>query len=203
MDGGGRLAEPLRRARQSDRNGSAGAGARRHMRAGRQRRHRLRRIAEFAATYTTAPMGRLVHRALQPLANFRLPRGAGIAASALLVGTSLIYGTVAGGHVSAITEQIESLRDTSANIAGFNIASIALTGQNQISREDILSAAGITGRTSLLFLDADSARKKLKANPWIAEATVLKLYPNRLQIGVTDPQPFALWQKDGQLSVIA
>jgi cell division protein FtsQ len=173
------------------------------MRADRQRRHRLRRVAEFAATYTTAPMGRLLHRSLQPLANFRLRRGTGAAASALLIGGSLAYGAVAGGHISEISDQITGLRDAAANTAGFNIASIALTGQQQISREDILTAAGITGRTSLLFLDADSARRKLKNNPWIAEATVLKLYPDRLQIGITERQAFALWQKNGQLSVIA
>ncbi len=102
-----------------------------------------------------------------------------------------------------INEQIEALRDAAANAAGFNIASIALTGEKQVSREDVLTAAGITGRTSLLFLDADSARRKLKANPWISEATVLKLYPDRLQIGITERQAFALWQKNGQLSVIA
>jgi cell division protein FtsQ len=173
------------------------------MRAGRQRRHRLRRIAEFTATYTTAPMGRLLHRVLQPLVNFRLPRGAGMTASGLMIGASLMYGMIVGGHVSAINEQITDLRDAAANGMGFNISSIALSGQQQISREDILTAAGITGRTSLLFLDADSARRKLKANPWIAEATVQKLYPDRLQIAVTERQPFALWQRKGQISVIA
>src|SRR5689334_25029773 len=105
MDGGGRLAEPLRRARPSDRDGSAGEGARRHLRAGRRRRHRLHRFAEFTAGYTTAPMGRLLHRALHPLANFHLPRGAGMTASALLIGGSLAYGSVAGGHVAAITRE--------------------------------------------------------------------------------------------------
>ena len=44
--------------------------------------------------------------------------------------------------------------------------------------------AGVTGRSSLLFLDADEARARLKANPWIADATVLKLYPDRLHITV-------------------
>jgi cell division protein FtsQ len=173
------------------------------MRAGRQRRHRLRQIAEFTATYTTAPMGRLLHRALQPLADFRLPRGAGMTASALLICGSLAYGAVAGGHVAVLTEQAAALRDAAANTAGFNIASIALGGQKQVSREDILAVAGITGRTSLLFLDADLARRQLMKNPWIAEATVLKLYPDRLQIGITERQAFALWQKNGQLSVIA
>jgi len=41
------------------------------------------------------------------------------------------------------------------------------------------------------------------ANPWIADAAVLKLYPDRLQITITERQAFALWQKDGRVSVIA
>jgi len=203
MDGGRRLAESLKRARQSDRNRSAGAPGGGHSRAVRQRRHRLRRIAEFTTNYTTAPLGRLLHRVLQPLANFGMPRGAGVCATVLLIGASAAYGTVAGGHVTGIADQVTEVRDAAANAAGFRITSITLAGQQQISREDILTVAGITGRTSLLFLDADAARRKLQANPWIAEATVLKLYPDRLQIGITERQPFALWQKNGQLSVIA
>lgn len=172
------------------------------MRAGRRRRHRLRRFADFTAHYT-GPLGRSLHLTLTFFANFQLPRGAGAGASALFIGGSLAYGTVAGGHLSIVTDQLTALRDGTANIVGFNIASIALTGQSQVSREDVLNAAGITGRTSLLFLDAEAARKRLVANPWIAQATVLKLYPDRLQIGVTERQPFAIWQKEGQLSVIA
>src|SRR4051812_26426029 len=98
MDGRGRLAEPLKRARQSDRDGSAGAGMRRRLGAGRVRRQRLRRVADFTARYTTAPLGRLLHRSLSPFVNMRLPRGTGIAASMLLIGGSLAYGAVAGGH---------------------------------------------------------------------------------------------------------
>src|SRR5258705_370540 len=46
-------------------------------------------------------------------------------------------------------------------------------------------------------------RERLKANPWIAEATVLKLYPGQLQIDLIERSAFALWQQDGKLSVIA
>ena len=73
----------------------------------------------------------------------------------------------------------------------------------QLTREEILTTAGVTGRTSLLFLDATAARARLKANPWIAEATVLKLYPGRLHIKVTERDAFALWQKDGKVAVIS
>ncbi len=44
---------------------------------------------------------------------------------------------------------------------------------------------------------------RLKANPWIADATVLKLYPGRLHIAVTERDAFALWQRDGKVEVIA
>jgi cell division protein FtsQ len=67
----------------------------------------------------------------------------------------------------------------------------------------VLTTAGVTGRASLLFLDADTARERLMANPWIADAAVLKLYPDRLQITITERQAFALWQEDGRVSVIA
>ena len=198
MDGGGRLAEPLKRARPG-----SGAKTRALHSAARERRHHLRRFAQFVAHYTTALAGRTLHRALQPLANLRLPRGAGITAATLLIGASLIYGSVAGGHWSVFTAELAGLRDDVANTAGFRITSVTLTGQQQISRESVLASAGITDRTSLLFLDAEAARKKLKANPWIADATVLKLYPNRLQVGITERQAFAVWQKSGRLSVIA
>jgi cell division protein FtsQ len=78
-----------------------------------------------------------------------------------------------------------------------------LTGPKEVSREEVLTIAGVTGHASLLFLDADAARARLMANPWIADAAVLKLYPDRLQISVTERQAFALWQKDGTVSVIA
>lgn len=131
------------------------------------------------------------------------PRGAGTLAVIGLVLASLSYGVVRGGHADAVGVQFTEIRDAAANAAGFEIASIALTGERQLSREDILSIAGITGRASLLFLDADGARARLKANPWIADATVLKLFPDRLHIAVTERRAFALWQKDGRVKVVA
>jgi cell division protein FtsQ len=66
-----------------------------------------------------------------------------------------------------------------------------------------LAIGGVNGRSSLLFLDADTVRDKLKSNPWIGDATVLKLYPGRLQIDIGERSAFALWQLDGRLAVIA
>jgi cell division protein FtsQ len=133
----------------------------------------------------------------------RLPAGSGIAASILLVAAALGYGVVRGQHVPDVVAWFKDARDTVANSVGFRIAAISLTGSKEVSREEILTTAGVTGRASLLFLDADAARTRLMANPWIGDAAVLKLYPDRLQITITERQAFALWQKDGRISVIA
>jgi cell division protein FtsQ len=102
-----------------------------------------------------------------------------------------------------VIDWTKDARDIAANALGLRIAAISLTGEKEVSREEVLTTAGVTGRASLLFLDADAARTRLLANPWIADAAVLKLYPNRLQITITERHAFALWQKDGRLSVIA
>jgi len=133
----------------------------------------------------------------------QLPPGVGVVASVLLLGATLGYGAVAGQHVPDVVAWLKDARDTAANSLGFRIAAVSLTGEKEVSREEVLTTAGVTGRASLLFLDADAARARLLANPWIADAAVFKLYPDRLQITVTERLAFALWQQDGRVSVIA
>jgi cell division protein FtsQ len=156
------------------------------------------RASGWAAVYH-----RLGGRWIAKAAQFRPPPGFGTAASALLVAVTLGYGAVVGDHVPAVIDWLKDARDGAANAMGFRIGAVSLTGPKQISREEVLTTAGVTGRASLLFLDAEAARDRLLANPWIADAAVLKLYPDRLQITITERQAFALWQKDGRLSVIA
>jgi cell division protein FtsQ len=160
----------------------------------------------LAQTVTRAPDARRTGRALRRFSariERMFPRGAGTLAVFGLVLASVSYGVVKGGHADAVGAQLAEIRDAAANAVGFEIASIALTGEKQLTREEILNIAGISGRASLLFLDADAARARLKANPWIADATILKLFPDRLHIAVTERRGFALWQKDGRVRVIA
>ena len=149
-----------------------------------------------------ARFGRLLER-WSWLLGARLPRGVGTVAFAVLIAASVGYGAIKGDHVPEFVEAFKSARDGIANQAGFRVTSVAVTGSVHLSRDEVLAAAGITGSTSLLFLDVEDARDRLKANPWIADANVLKLYPGELQIGIKERGAFALWQKDGRLSVIA
>jgi len=98
---------------------------------------------------------------------------------------------------------LSDTRNGIANSAGFRITSVAIHGRKQLSQDEVLAIGGVNGRSSLLFLDAATVRDKLKANPWIGEATVLKLYPGHLKIDIVERSPYALWQQDGRVSVIA
>jgi len=152
----------------------------------------------------TAPRWRRrARRRMATLLERSPPRGVGFAAAAILLLGSVCYGVVEGGHAQTIRTQVQDLCDTTANALGFGIAEIALTGTHDLNREEVLTTAGITGRTSLLLLDAADARARLLTNPWIADAAVLKLYPGRLRIEITERRPFALWQVDGQVSLVA
>jgi cell division protein FtsQ len=132
-----------------------------------------------------------------------LPRRAGTAATVLLLLGSAGFGVVRGGHLAEFTAGLSDARNALANSAGFRITTVAINGRRQLSQDEVLGAGGVNGRSSLLFLDAAVVRDRLKANPWISEATVQKLYPGQLRIDIVERSAFALWQRDGRLSVIA
>lgn len=132
-----------------------------------------------------------------------LPRRIGLVATLAILFGSVGFGIVRGGHVEEFTTALSDTRNALANSAGFRITTVGINGRKQLSQDEVLAIGGVNGRSSLLFLDADTVRAKLKANPWIADATILKLYPGRLQIDIVERTAFALWQQNGRLSVIA
>ncbi len=131
------------------------------------------------------------------------PNRAGIALTVLMLLGSAGFGIVKGGHLDEMTAALSDARNALANSAGFRITTVAINGRKQLSQDEVLAIGGVNGRSSLLFLDAATVRDRLKANSWIADATILKLYPGQLQIDIVERSAFALWQQDGRLSVIA
>jgi cell division protein FtsQ len=161
----------------------------------------MRRVLPHAQRF--GAVARRVNACAARIERLRPPRGVGVAASALIILGSITFGVIRGDHVAQVTDALHDLRDSAANAAGFNITGVALTGNKHMSREEIFATAGVTGHSSTLFIDVADARARLKTDPWIADATVQKLYPDRLQIAITERAAFALWQKDGRIGVIA
>ena len=198
MDGGGRFAGSLSEEAPSRlrRAGAAAVSQRRH--GEWLRRHSVRRL-ESSGRWRRFALS--LDRVANRLA--RLPRRTGLVATSLMIAASAGYGAVGGGQADKVIDLLKDVRDSAANAAGFNIAAVAVAGERHLTREEILAAAGVTDRTSLLFFDVAEARARLLTNPWIAEATVQKFLPDRLAISIAERVAFALWQKAGRVGVIA
>ncbi|WP_248310338.1 FtsQ-type POTRA domain-containing protein [Bosea sp. 117] len=142
-------------------------------------------------------------RLMVALTGSRIANGGGIWLLAALFAATGAYGVSRGGHVEMVTESARDIADAGANLVGFKIRTVNLSGQNHVTPGEILATAGVKPTSSLPFLDAEAARTRLEATPWIKRATVQKLYPDRLDIQVVEREGFALWQKDGKINVIA
>jgi cell division protein FtsQ len=126
----------------------------------------------------------------------------GLLTFSLLAGVGL-YGAVLNGEYATFVNAYGNPFDLAAKMAGFGIKAVTIAGEREFSEQDILEAAGIGPRNSLLFLDVAAIRGRLKALPLIKEASVTKLYPDRILIEIEERQPFAVWQDHGVVRIIA
>jgi cell division protein FtsQ len=156
--------------------------------------------AEFAAPSRTVLF---LRRTLVRLSDQPRLRRAEFALLALLLVATGIYGAHRGGHIETLADALRGAGDSVAREAGFGISEVEVRGIGHLAREQVLREAGVTENSSLLLLDADRVRAQLKRNPWIAQASVRKLYPDRLEIEIEERTAFALWQRGGKLHLIA
>ncbi len=144
---------------------------------------------------------------LRSRANFLLAllrrRGSGLAMAIGFVGAVGVYGAMIGGEYDAFTAVYGAPRDVLARALGLDVDAVTISGQIRLNESELLALAGVNQRQSLAFLDVDQVRARLMAVPLIKNASVRKLFPNRLVIEVIEREPFALWQKNGDVSVIA
>lgn len=115
-------------------------------------------------------------------------------AAAGFLAVSAGYGLLAGGHLPRLAEAALSL-------AGLGIDDVRIAGQVETSQLAILERLETGGRALPTF-DAAAARERVAALPWVADVTVRKVYPDGLEVAVTERTAFALWQHDGDIHLI-
>ncbi len=124
-----------------------------------------------------------------------LPRHLGAFAVAGLFGLTGLYGVVQGGHLRALTEDTTSM-------VGFAIDRIDVAGNVETSPISIVQQLGLDGHTSLITMDVDDVRRMIMALPWVASADVRKVYPDVIDVRLTERQAFGIWQHGQALSLI-
>jgi cell division protein FtsQ len=132
----------------------------------------------------------------------RLPKGFGSTLTVSLFVATLAFGLDRGGHIQSFFDTNGDVQERLLRLAGFDIRSITITGLQTLDEKEVLAAAAIESDDSLPFLDAEAVRARLMALPLVRDVTVRKFYPNALSIGISENKPFALWQRDGEVSIV-
>lgn len=130
-------------------------------------------------------------------------RRLGMALTAVFFGATGLYGMFEGGHWPTVKDEIVALPQTTANALGFRVLAVQTEGQVALTDDEVLLALGVKEDTALPFLDVSAARERLMANPLVKDATVKKLFPDRVTVHLVERKPFALWQHNGKVQILA
>jgi cell division protein FtsQ len=185
MDGGGRLLRPL----------AAGLAAGADGRAIDSFTWSTPRARSFSFFQPRRRSAARLHR--------RIPRHAGTLLTLAFFAATGAYGMVLGGQYQWLREQYGEPRHAVARLLGFGIDRVTISGLSQLEPAEVLRAAGITSKVSLPFLSAAETRARLEEVPAVRSAAVRKLYPDELSVTLVERQPFALWQRNGDLFIVA
>lgn len=145
----------------------------------------LPRVLRWPTRYFTALVdGRVV-----------IPPHTGTLAAAALFAMTGLYGVMQGGHLTA-------LADSTTSVAGFAIERVEVDGNVETSPIDIVQELGLDGHTSLITLDLDEARQSILNLPWVREADIRKIYPDVVDVKLSERRAFGIWQHGQELSLI-
>lgn len=103
------------------------------------------------------------------------PRLARIAAGSVLLVAGLYYGI-----------------DRVLSADSLTISNITVSGNSRMSRGEVVTLLdGLRGE-SMLSADLDAWRRKLLESPWVAEATIRRVFPGTLAVAVSERQPLGI-----------
>jgi len=86
-------------------------------------------------------------------------------------------------------------------LAGLGLDQVALIGHRYTADRDIFEAIDLKRSRTLLTFDSQRAQARVLELPWIAEASIERIFPDRLEVRVSERTPVAVWTR-GERSVL-
>lgn len=87
-------------------------------------------------------------------------------------------------------------------ISIFPVKEVVFSGNRHLSPGELETISGIKQNEDLLMLSTKKTAEKMLLSPWIKKVSVRKDFPERLLINITEAVPFAILDKDGEMSLI-
>ncbi len=140
---------------------------------------------------------RLLRRPARMLsrAQWAVPNRAGLKLTAVLFAVTGTAGMIIGGHT------LEAVSASTA-WAGLAIDRVEIKGQSETSEFEVLQGLALGEYPSIVTLDVLGARARIESLPWVKEATLRKVYPDKLEIEIRERKPYAVWQYEGGFALL-
>jgi len=115
----------------------------------------------------------------------------------LALGALLVLGAFA---TAALAFKHYLGRDARFRIAG--AGNIEASGLSEVTRVQLLPAFGEDIGRNIFFVPLTERRKQLEQIPWIEEATVMRLLPDRIRVSVVERKPVAFTRRGQQIGLV-
>lgn len=128
-----------------------------------------------------------------------LPVWAGVAALVVVGGPWLAWR--AGVPQRAAASVVQSAVDASARM-GFVVHDVFVVGRTETPKKTLLDALAVARGAPILAVDLEAARQRVQALPWVKQASVRRVLPDKLVVEIVERRPLALWQHDKKFALI-
>ena len=108
----------------------------------------------------------------------------------------LSFMPVAGS--SGLRAQLDGI----ARLTGFGIDMVVLTGHRFTTDSDIFDALDLPNARSLVSFDTEGVRQRLERLPWVESADLTRVFPDRLDVKVSERKAFAVWIREDHAFLI-
>ncbi|MBT4888977.1 MAG: FtsQ-type POTRA domain-containing protein [Rhodospirillales bacterium] len=85
---------------------------------------------------------------------------------------------------------------------GLKINEVLVVGRANTSNDDLFEAMGAARGAPILAFDVGLAKERIEKLPWVRSASVERLLPDTVLLSVEERTPLALWQNEGEFSLI-
>lgn len=120
--------------------------------------------------------------------------------SMFVFGSCFVVAIVAGGIIAGGKQEV-----VAAKVASFNVLTVKhydISGNREISDVEVVKLLAPKNGETLFGYDVKRAREDLRRNPWVFDATVAKVYPNKVAVNIEERSAFGVLQQADKLKLV-
>ncbi len=121
----------------------------------------------------------------------------GFVVSMMFLAATAMYALHLAGATTAAFDEIAEIGDRASYDAGFRLEDLTISGAKNTPKAELLKALDLPSANSSLSYDAGEAHDRLMKVGWIASADVRRILPSRLEVAISEREPYARWADAG------